>query len=200
MKRIDWKKLLVTSLIFLIPLAFAVCYYGQLPAVLYTHFGIDNQANGINSKWETLVLTPVLAFIFHVCLCIALDVTKNSQIPAVRVLKWLMPILTTLVTGFILLYNLGYQVDIRRLVVAFLAGVYLITGNYMPKDVAGITSPQTLTDRKKAAYLFIGGALALLISLFFAPVVSLIVGLIFILLFGIWSIRVWVKGYKITGK
>lgn len=200
MKKIDWRMLVATSSIFLIPLVLILIYYRQSPEILQTHFGMNNQANGMSSKWVSLVLTPMLVFLFHIFLCLVLDITKNGQIPVVKVVKWLVPILTTLVIVTILGYNLGYQLDIRRLVVAFLAGMYLMMGNYMPKDVAGISSPQTVTDRKKSAYLFIGGALALLLSLFFAPVVSLIVGLTFILLFVIWSIRVWVKGYKITGK
>ncbi|MTB64130.1 DUF1648 domain-containing protein [Streptococcus sp. zg-86] len=196
MKKIDWKMLVVTSSLFLIPLVLVSLYYGQLPAVLHTHFGADNVANQTSSKWMSLIFIPLLAFLFHVFLCIALDVTKNGQVPVVKVGKWMMPILTILVMVTILWYNLGNQVDIRRLVVAFLAGVYLIMGNYMPKDVPGMTAPQSLVDRKRAAYLFIGGAVALLLSLFFEPIVSFIVGLLFTAVIIIWSIRVGVKGYR----
>ncbi|MGT2950588.1 hypothetical protein BU202_03535 [Streptococcus cuniculi] len=200
MKQIDWKMLAMTSLIFLIPLVLVAIYYGQLPEIVQTHFGIDNEANGTGSKWFTLVGTPLLALAFHIFLCVALDVTKSGRIPAVKVMKWVMPIVTTLVMTSILLVNLGNELDIRRLVVAFLAGVYLIMGNYMPKDVAGMTAPQSLSDRKKIAYLFIGGGFALLISLFFEPLVSVIVLVGFTALAIIWSICVGAKGYKVTNK
>ncbi|GGE30003.1 DUF1648 domain-containing protein [Streptococcus himalayensis] len=196
MKKIDWKLLLVTSSLFLIPLVLVSLYYGQLPAVLHTHFGADNVANQTSSKWMSLIFIPLLAFLFHVFLCIALDVTKNGQVPVVKVGKWVMPIVMTLVTTSILLVNLGNELDIRRLVVAFLAGVYLIMGNYMPKDVATTTASQTLADRKKTAYLFIGGAVALLLSLFFEPIVSIVVLIVFTISAIVWSMYCGYKGYK----
>lgn len=200
MKKIDWKILLVTSSIFLIPLILVLIYYGQVPGVLQTHFGIDNQANGSSSKWVALVLTPLLTFLFHIFLCIVLDVTNSSRIPVVKVMKWLMPILSAFVTTSTLLMNLGNQLDYRRLVVAFLAGVYLIMGNYMPKDAAGMATTQSLADRKKTAYLFIGGAVALLISLFFEPVVSIVFLVFFTISAIVWSMYCGYKDYKITSK
>lgn len=198
MKKIDWKLLIVTSSIFLIPLVLILIYYGQLPAVLYTHFGIDSQAIEISDKWIALVLTPILLVVVHLSLCIGLDMTKSGRLPVVKVVKWVIPIFTTLETVLILVYNAGNQIDVRRLVVALLALIYLLLGNYLPKDVAGMTDSKTLMDRKKTAYLFISGAFALLLSLFFAPTVSLVVGIVFIVLVISWSICVGVKNYRST--
>ncbi|MER0124038.1 DUF1648 domain-containing protein [Streptococcus sp. ZJ93] len=199
MKKIDWKLLLVTSSLFLIPLVLVALYYGQLPAVLHTHFGVENSPNQMSDKWMSLIFTPLLAFFFHIFLCIVLDVTKNGQIPVVKVAKWFTPLITTLITVMILVYHLGHQIDNRRLVVALLAGVYLIMGNYTPKAVVGMTS-QALADRRKTAYLFIGGGLAILISLFFAPIVSVIALVMFTGVAIIWSICVAVKGYRHSRK
>lgn len=198
MKHIDWKMLVMTSLIFLIPLVLVAIYYGQLPEIVQTHFGIDNEANGTGSKWFTLVGTPLLALALHIFLCVALDVTKTGRIPAVKVMKWVMPIVTTLVMTSILLVNLGNELDYRRLVVALLAGIYIVTGNYMPKDAAGVAEMQSLRLRKKTAYLFIGGAVALLLSLFFEPIVSIVVLIFFTISAIVWSMYCGYKGYKMT--
>ncbi|MGT2715052.1 DUF1648 domain-containing protein [Streptococcus respiraculi] len=198
MKKIDWKMLVVTSLIFLIPLVLVVIYYSQLPEVVQIHFGIDNEANGIGSKWVTLVGTPLLVLTLHIFLCIALDVTKSGRIPAVKVMKWVLPIVMTLVTTSILLVNVGNELDYRRLVIALLAGIYLVTGNYMPKDTAGVAEMQSLRLRKKTAYLFIGAAVALLLSLFFEPIVSIVVLIFFTISAIVWSMYCGYKGYKMT--
>ncbi|MEW4354292.1 DUF1648 domain-containing protein [Streptococcus pneumoniae] len=196
MKKIDWKMLLVTSNIFLIPLILVFIYYGQLPDVLQTHFGMDNQVNGTSSKWMALIVTPVMVFLCHIFLCIMLDVTNSSRIPVIKLIKWIMPIILTFVTVSILLANLGNQLDYRRLVVALLAGLYLVMGNYMPKDAAGVAGTQSLELRKKSAYLFIGGAIALLISLFFEPFVSIVVLVFFTISAIFWSLYCAYKGYK----
>lgn len=200
MKKIDWRMLVLTSSIFLIPLVLILIYYGQLPEVLQTHFAIDNQANGTSSKWVSLILTPMLVVMFHVFLCIVLDSTKNGQLPVVKVVKWILPILTTLIMVTTLAYNVGHQLDVRRLTIAFIAGIYLVTGNYMPKDVAGMTSPQTLLSRKRGGYLLIAGAGVLLLSLFFQPIVSVVVLFSFTTLVIVLSISIWIKYHKVSNR
>ena len=49
-KKIDWKILIITSLICLIPIIFGVILYDQLPEQMAVHFGVNNEPNSFAPK------------------------------------------------------------------------------------------------------------------------------------------------------
>ena len=181
MKKIDIKTLLATSSIFLLIAVLTICYYGALPDTVVAHFGVNGEPNGSMAKYM-MILTSLSFFCVHLFICVLYDVKGIGRIPVIRVVKWLFPLLALIIQVSLLWYNLGGELEYRRLVIGLLAIGYMIIGNYLPKEeLDSKTNEIERKGRKQAGYLFIIGGLLLLVSLIGSPSLSILV----LILFGI---------------
>ncbi|HEM3611365.1 TPA: DUF1648 domain-containing protein [Streptococcus suis] len=182
MKKIDIKTLLATSSIFLLIAVLMICYYKALPDTMVTHFGVNGDPNGSMPKYMVTILTPLLFFYVHLFICVLYDVKGIGKTPVIRVVKWLFPLLALIIQVALLRFNLGGELDYRRLVIGLLAIGYMVIGNYLPKEeLDSKTNEIERRGRKQAGYLFIIGGLLLLVSLLGSPTLSILV----LILFGI---------------
>ncbi|HEM5146323.1 TPA: DUF1648 domain-containing protein [Streptococcus suis] len=181
MKKIDIKTLLATSGIFLLIAVLTICYYGALPDTMVTHFGVNGEPKGTMAKYM-IVLTPLSFFCVHLFICVLYDVKGIGKTPVIRVVKWLFPLLALIIQVSLLWYNLGGELDYRRLVIGLLAIYYMVIGNYLPKEeLDSKTNEIERKGRKQSGYLFMVGGLFLLVSLLGSPTLSILV----LILFGI---------------
>ncbi|HEM3521755.1 DUF1648 domain-containing protein [Streptococcus suis] len=181
MKKIDIKTLLATSSIFLLIAVLMICYYKVLPDTVVSHFGVNGEPNGSMAKYM-MILTPLLFFCVHLFICVLYDVKGIGKTPVIRVVKWLFPLLALIIQLALLRFNLGGELDYRRLVIGLLAISYMVIGNYLPKEeLDSKTNEIERRGRKQAGYLFIIGGLLLLVSLLGSPTISILV----LILFGI---------------
>ncbi|HEL2278776.1 TPA: DUF1648 domain-containing protein [Streptococcus suis] len=179
MKKIDIKTLLATSSIFLLIAVLMICYYKALPDTLVTHFGVNGEPNGSMAKYM-MILTPLSFFCVHLFICVLYDVKGIGKTPVIRVVKWFFPLLFLIVQVSLLWYNLGVELDYRRLVIGLLAIGYMVIGNYLPKEeLDSKTNEIERKGRKQAGYLFIIGGLLLLVSLLGSPSLFILVLILF---------------------
>ncbi|HEM4266217.1 TPA: DUF1648 domain-containing protein [Streptococcus suis] len=175
MKKIDIKTLLATSSIFLLIAVLTICYYGALPDTMVTHFSVNGEPNGSMAKYM-MILTPLSFFCVHLFICVLYDVKGIGKTPVIRVVKWFFPLLFLIVQVSLLWYNLGVELDYRRLVIGLLAIGYMVIGNYLPKEeLDSKTNEIERKGRKQSGYLFIIGGLLLLVSLLGSPSLSILV-------------------------
>ncbi|MDG3135876.1 DUF1648 domain-containing protein [Streptococcus suis] len=180
MKKIDIKTLLATSSIFLLIAVLMICYYKALPDTMVTHFGVNGEPNGSMPKYMVTILTPLLFFYVHLFICVLYDVKGIGKTPVIRVVKWLFPLLALIIQLALLRFNLGGELDYRRLVIGLLAIGYMVIGNYLPKEeLDSKTNEIERRGRKQAGYLFIIGGLLLLVSLLGSPTLSILVMILF---------------------
>ncbi len=179
MKIIDIKTLLATSSIFLLIAVLTICYYGALPDTVVAHFGVNGEPNGSMAKYM-MILTSLSFFCVHLFICVLYDVKGIGKTPVIRVVKWLFPLLALIIQVSLLWYNLGGELEYRRLVIGLLAIGYMIIGNYLPKEeLDSKTNEIERKGRKQAGYLFIIGGLLLLVSLLGSPTLSILVLILF---------------------
>ncbi|HEM4953815.1 TPA: DUF1648 domain-containing protein [Streptococcus suis] len=175
MKKIDIKNLLATSSIFLLIAVLTICYYGALPDTLVTHFGVNGEPNGSMAKYM-MILTPLSFFCVHLFICVLYDVKGIGKTPVIRVVKWFFPLLFLIVQVSLLWYNLGVELDYRRLVIGLLAVYYMVIGNYLPKEeLDSKTNEIERKGRKQSGYLLMIGGLLQLVSLLGSPTLSILV-------------------------
>ena len=175
MKKIDIKTLLATSSIFLLIAVLTICYYGALPDTVVAHFGVNGEPNGSMAKYM-MILTSLSFFCVHLFICVLYDVKGIGKTPVIRVVKWLFPLLALIIQVSLLWYNLGGELEYRRLVIGLLAIGYMIIGNYLPKEeLDSKTNEIERKGRKQSGYLFIIGGLLLLVSLIGSPSLSILV-------------------------
>lgn len=203
-KKIDWKILIITSLICLIPIIFGVILYDQLPEQMAVHFGLNNEPNSFAPKEFALFGIPLLMFILQVFCCISSDFMeeKKQNKKYITIYKWIIPIIEMVVYLTMLAYGAGIELDMRMIVCITLGIVFTLVGNYMPK-----TEPNKLQMnyiradfwkkiKRPAGYFFVIIGLAFIISAFLNSMVSLILlGIIIVtaILISIYSIYLFYK-------
>ena len=206
-KKIDWKILIITGLICLIPIIFGVILYDQLPEQMAVHFGVDNEPNSFAPKEFALFGIPLLMFILQVFCCISSDFMeeKKQNKKYITIYKWIIPIIEMVVYLTMLAYGAGIELDMRMIVCITLGIVFTLVGNYMPK-----TEPNKLQMnyiradfwkkiKRPAGYFFVIIGLAFIISAFLNSMVSLILlGIIIVaaILITIYSIYLFYKDRK----
>ena len=203
-KKIDWKILIITGLICLIPIIFGVILYDQLPEQMAVHFGVNNEPNSFAPKEFALFGIPIFMFALQVFCCIFSDFMeeKKQNKKYITIYKWIIPIIEMVVYLTMLAYGAGIELDMRMIVCITLGIVFTLVGNYMPK-----TEPNKLQMnyiradfwkkiKRPAGYFFVIIGLAFIISAFLNSMVSLILlGIIIAvaILITIYSIYVFYK-------
>ena len=206
-KKIDWKILIITGLICLIPMIFGVILYDQLPEQMAVHFGVNNEPNSFAPKEFALFGIPIFMFALQVFCCIFSDFMeeKKQNKKYITIYKWIIPIIEMVVYLTMLAYGAGIELDMRMIVCITLGIVFTLVGNYMPK-----TEPNKLQMnyiradfwkklKRPAGYFFVIIGLAFIISAFLNSMVSLILlGIIIAvaILITIYSIYLFYKDRK----
>lgn len=191
MKKIN-KEFLMTALLIALPMVIGVIFWNQLPEKIPTHFGIDGQADGYSSKLFTLFAFPALFLLFQIiCLASFEKESVKVNIPAKmrRFYTWLIPVLSLIIQGSIYATALGFIKSGPTLVTTFLAIVFIVIGNYLPKiqrnATVGIRIPWTLSDDKNwykthrmAGKLWVIGGLIILLESFIQVALPYVMGVV----------------------
>jgi uncharacterized membrane protein len=184
-----WKEVLYL-LISLSPATGALILYNKLPETMVTHFGLNNIPNGTMSKGITILmlvvlgLIPLLMRVFR-----EIDPKKSNYdkfLTAFEVKRLGITILLAVVGWSIIEINLGYHLNILRIVMIVIGAVLTINGNYLTQVkhnyTFGIRTPWTLaneevwrkTHRLGGPFLMTGGIIALISAFIDSPLTIVI--------------------------
>lgn len=149
----------ISKKLFLLPLAsllIAVIAFPHLPEQIATHFDFQGTADGYNSRWFVFVIplislvTTLLADIFP-----RLDPKTESyrKFPkAYQLIHVLINALLLLCNLILILFALGYQINVGGFMSICVGLMFIIMGNYMPKFkqayFCGIRTPWALADEE----------------------------------------------------
>lgn len=112
---------------------------------MVTHFGVNGESNGSMPKYMVTILTPLLF------ICVLYEVKGIGKTPVIRVVKWIFPLLALIIQVALLQFNLGGELDYRRLVIGLLAIGYMVIGNYLPKEELGSKTNEIERKGRKQA-------------------------------------------------
>ena len=193
-------KLIISSLITLLPIVFGIIVWDKLPEQMAIHWGIGGDPDGFVSTAIGVLALPVILLAFNwLCVLVTCHDNKNSnQNPKIiNSVFWIMPVLSLYVNGIVYATAFGMEVDVR-LIIAPLIGIGLIViGNILPKSTLnrtfGIKIKWTLASEENwlATHRFAGKLWVIcgLVSLFgvffsdfyliiFLPVLLLVVAVV----------------------
>ncbi|MBQ9779842.1 MAG: SdpI family protein [Clostridia bacterium] len=146
-KKNKWK-ILISSLVMLIPTVVGLILWNQLPSKLPIHWGPDGQVDGWGSPALAVVLMPlILLGIYWLCLFLtSKDKKQADQSPkAIGMIFWIMPFISLFSSGIIYAAALGMEFNFTALICVLLGIVFLVVGNYMPKCKQNYTLGVKLT-------------------------------------------------------
>lgn len=203
------KTLILTTVLCLLPLILSAVVYNRLPDQMAIHWGTGNTPNGYTSKFLASFGLPlflaVLNFVGHVVL--DHDPRRTDSAPVMLLLgKWIIPVISLIVNPFTLLWNLGYDLPIDKVILPFIGILFIICGNYLPKCrqnyTIGIKLPWTLNSEENwnrthhlAGYLWIiCGILMLIFGLLLPPEWIIAVILVIAFIPSIYSFFLYTRG------
>lgn len=134
-KKNKWK-LIISSIIILLPVAVGLLIWNSLPEQIVTHWGVSGEANGWSSKGFVVFGIPlILLAIYWLCIIFtALDPKNKDQNSKVfNMVLWIVPVITLIACGCTYAYALGNDINIGMIMRLLLGIIFVLIGNYMPK-------------------------------------------------------------------
>lgn len=147
----NWKTLLITSLILLVPMLAGILLWNQLPAQIPSHWNAAGEIDRWSSKAFAVFCIPLILLAAQ-WLCVigtGADPKKaNHSGKILQLVLWIIPILSIVLHVLTYMAALGNEVRIEVVMPVFIGLVLTIIGNYLPKCkqnyTIGIKIPWTL--------------------------------------------------------
>ncbi len=129
-------KVIISSVIVLIPMLFGIIMWNDLPDIMTTHFGADASADGFSTKAFTVFGISAIFLALHIftLLVTSFDKKQKEQSPkALSIIFWIIPVISVFVNVIIYSVALGREVNLQMLIPLLLGVSFIFMGNYMPK-------------------------------------------------------------------
>lgn len=134
-KKNKWK-LLISSIVILLPIVLGLIFWKQLPEQMVTHWGADGEADGWSSRASAVFSLPIFILAVHwICIFFTAKDPKNKDQnnKIFRIVLWICPV-TSLVAGcMVYAAALDQAIDQNFLIYGFCGLFFVIIGNYLPK-------------------------------------------------------------------
>ena len=170
-------KIIITSLIVLLPIVFGLIVWNKLPEQVPTHFGPSGDADGWSSKAFAVFMLPLFMLVMHIfCAITTLIDPKRRNVDGkpFGMALWLCPAISLASNGAMYSMALGYKFNTSVVVMLLFGVLLIILGNYLPKCgqnyTIGIKTPWALDDPKNwTATHRIGGKVYMTAGLILIP-------------------------------
>lgn len=140
-KKNKWK-LLVASLVIMLPAVFGFVMWDRLPAQMATHFGV-NGPDGSASRLFAVVGMPLILLAFQ-WLCIFIsekDIKGNPQNQkVVSMVIWIIPVLSLFTGAVMYATAFGKAPDMVQYSFLLFGLLFTVLGNYLPKCKQSFTT------------------------------------------------------------
>lgn len=203
------KRIIITSIITILPMLAGILLWNRLPETIATHWGINNVANGWSSRTFAVFGMPLLLLLLHlVCIFVTLNDPKKKNISnkMLNVVFWIIPVTSWISCLMIYGIAVGISLNVGMAANLMIGLLFIVIGNYMPKSkqsyTVGIRLPWTLNSTENwnrtsrlAGKLFIAGGIVFIISAFFQfGIIPLVLIVLVVLIPAIYSYSLYKKG------
>ena len=179
-KKNNFIKMVVSSVLCLLPVIFALMVYNDLPERIVMQWNLEGNPNWDAPKAVAAFGLPVFFLLLNIFTKTVVnnDLKKQNISKAMRVfMDWLMPFLSLTLVPIILFMALGKNIPIVFITFIFIGLFFILIGNYLPKNrqnnLAGIRISWTLNDpdnwnktHRLTGFLFICGGIFVIIMSF----------------------------------
>jgi uncharacterized membrane protein len=170
-------KLILGSVLILVPVLVGLLLWNQLPEEMATHWGVNNEPDGWSSRGMAVFGLPAFLLAIHwagMLITNADPKSKDMNPKAMGMIYWICPVISLVCCGMVYANALGVKLDIGTIALVLMGVAFIVIGNYMPKCkqnyTLGIKLPWTLnseanwnaTHRISGRLWVIGGILHLL--------------------------------------
>ncbi|MBQ8237270.1 MAG: SdpI family protein [Oscillospiraceae bacterium] len=147
----NWKQLLLTSAVILLPVLAGLLLWDRLPATMNIHWGADGQPDGAAGKAFAVFAPSLCVLAVHWLCIIVTNKDMKSQPPkAMALTLWICPALSLCMHSIMYTIALGLEVNMGMLLFMPMGILFAVMGNYMPKfrrnSTMGIKTTWALAD------------------------------------------------------
>ena len=199
-------KIIISSIIVLLPVLFGLIMWDALPDTMATHWGSNGNVDRYSGKAFVVFGLPVILLIGHL---IGLFFTfrdkrqKDQTKKALGMIFWIIPFISLLINGMIYGIGFGKEVNVQMMIPTMLGILFIFLGNYMPKikqnSTLGIKISWTLNNEENwnkthrfAGKVWVLGGFAMVFSMFM-PDLAIIAMLACIIIPIIYSYSIYKK-------
>ena len=148
-------KLIVSSVVTLLPTLVGLIFWNRLPNQMPTHWGLDGSVDGWSGKAFAVIGLPLILLAVH-WLCVwgtSLDSGNRDQNRKVTgLVLWICPVLSLFTNGIMYAAALNLDVNFVTVTLLLMGVMFVVIGNYLPKckqnHTIGIRIPWTLNDEE----------------------------------------------------
>ncbi|MBQ9113090.1 MAG: SdpI family protein [Clostridia bacterium] len=148
-------KLILSSLIIIIPCLVGLVLWDVLPEQMATHWGIDGNADGWSGRILAVFGIPVIILLLH-WLCIlftTLDKKNRDQNAKVfGIIYWICPATSVYASAIVYATAFGMPLNMSVFTLIFIGLMFIVIGNYLPKckqnSTIGIKVPWALNNEE----------------------------------------------------
>lgn len=129
-------KLIISSIIILLPILAGFVLWDKLPDKMIIHWGIDGKADGYASKPFAVIFLPVFLLAMHwICMLgTSLDPrNKNQSKKVFGMIFWICPIISLVTNGVVYLASFDREFDPSKTIMIIIGITFILIGNYLPK-------------------------------------------------------------------
>ena len=177
------KKLIISSLIIVLPIIIGLLLWDSLPSQMNIHWGADGNPDASAGKAFAVFVLPLILLVLHyVCIFITLldSRNKDQSKKAIDIVFWIMPFVSLFSCALVYSAAFKLQISITIVLPILLALMFIIIGNYLPKCkqnyTLGIKVKWTLENEENwnATHRFAGkvwtiGGILFMLCIFLPP-------------------------------
>ncbi|MGN0982136.1 MAG: SdpI family protein [Candidatus Limivicinus sp.] len=129
-------KLILSSVLVLLPLVAGLLLWNRLPEQLPMHWNAAGEIDGWGSRLMGVCLLPLFLLVIHwVCVaaCFIDPKNKEQNRKALGLVLWICPVVSLLAGFMTVSSGLGMALRVDKLVQIFLGVLFIVIGNYLPK-------------------------------------------------------------------
>ena len=132
------KRMVLSSIVCVLPLVVSALLYRQLPNQMPIHWNSVGEANGFIGKNIGAWGIPLFMLAIHLVVAIKTENDKSKQHLSVitkGLCFWAVPLASVIFVPLSLFKAAGYGLNITKIVLAIVGGLFIVAGNYLPKTV-----------------------------------------------------------------
>ena len=177
----NWKILLITSVVILLPILAGLILWDQLPEQIPMHWNMEGEIDDYCSKSFAVFTFPLIMLALHLFsffVTLSDPKNKNYSDKILHMIFWLIPIISVGLATVIYSVSMGNSIRVETVVTVSLGLIFLVIGNYLPKCkqsyTIGIKLPWTLNSEENwnrthrlAGWIWVIGGFMILVAGFF---------------------------------
>lgn len=129
-------KLIISSIIILLPTLLAFFGHKIFPEKIAVHWGFGGNADGFASPFIVFIILPLILLGVHwLCMLLEAVINKNQEQnkKLMEITFWILPVISIVSSGMIVAAAFGYTGNMLSVALLILGSTFVIIGNYMPK-------------------------------------------------------------------